>query len=148
MSKRVLLLTPWYFPTKILRWQDAVKMVYEETVDVVAEYDEEIRSPSVTWKVPAVVRLRRMAPSSKRAVKFSRRNVYQRDGYRCQYCGEKKHASDLSYDLDEHRDGVPHVQHAQGLANVRRGRDVAAPRPGDAGIPAARAARARPRDPS
>jgi 5-methylcytosine-specific restriction endonuclease McrA len=98
MSKRVLLLTPWYFPTKILRWQDAVKMVYEETVDVVAEYDEEIRSPSVTWKVPAVVRLRRMAPSSKRAVKFSRRNVYQRDGYRCQYCGEKKHASDLSYD--------------------------------------------------
>jgi len=95
---RVLLLTPWYFPTKILRWQDAVKMVYEGTVDVVAEYDEEIRSPSVVWKVPAVVRLRRMAPRSKRGVRFSRPNVYQRDGYRCQYCGERKHASELSYD--------------------------------------------------
>ena len=98
MSKRVLLLTPWYFPTRVLHWQDAVKMVYEETVDVVAEYDEEIRSPSVTWKVPAVVRLKRLAANAKRGVKFSRRNVYQRDGHRCQYCGERKPESELSYD--------------------------------------------------
>ena len=73
-------------------------MRYEETVDVVVEYDDEIRSPSVTWKVPAVVRLRKMAKTDSRGVKFSRRNVYQRDGYRCQYCGEKKPARELSYD--------------------------------------------------
>src|SRR5690606_31099796 len=97
-SKRVLLLTPWYFPIRVLRWQDAVKMKYEGTVDVVAEYAEEVRSPSVTWKLPAVVRLRRMAPSNKRGVKFSRVNVYQRDGYRCQYCGKKFPARELSYD--------------------------------------------------
>lgn len=98
MSQRTLLLSPWYFPLKILRWEDAIKMRYEGTVDVVAEYDEVIRSPSVTWRVPAVVRLRRMPRSSKRAVKFSRANVYQRDGYRCQYCGERFRANELSYD--------------------------------------------------
>jgi RNA polymerase sigma-54 factor len=59
MSTRTLLLTAWYFPMRVLSWQDAVKMIYEGTVDVLAEYDEEIRSPSVTWKSPAVVRLRR-----------------------------------------------------------------------------------------
>lgn len=98
MHTRTLLLTPWYFPIKVLRWQDAVKMKYEGTVDVVVEYDDEIRSPSVTWRVPAVVRLRKMAKTDSRGVKFSRRNVYQRDGYRCQYCGEKKPARELSYD--------------------------------------------------
>ena len=98
MHTRTLLLTPWYFPIKVLRWQDAVKMKYEETVDVVVEYDDEIRSPSVTWRVPAVVRLRKMARAKGRGVKFSRRNVYQRDGYVCQYCGEKKPASELNYD--------------------------------------------------
>jgi 5-methylcytosine-specific restriction endonuclease McrA len=98
MHTRTLLLTPWYFPIKVLRWQDAVKMKYEQTVDVVVEYDDEIRSPSVTWRVPAVVRLRKLAKSDSRRVKFNRRNVYQRDGHRCQYCGQKKPPRELSYD--------------------------------------------------
>lgn len=98
MSHRTLLLTPYYFPIGILRWEDAVKMRYEGTADVVAEYHEEIRSPSVTWRIPAVVRLRRMPSRAKHAVKFSRANVYQRDGHRCQYCGHRFPESLLSYD--------------------------------------------------
>lgn len=101
MQHRTLLLTPYYFPIKVLRWQDAVKMRYEGTADVVAEYEEEISSPSVTWRIPAVVRLRRMPSGNKRGVKFSRANVYQRDGYRCQYCPASRgarSASELTFD--------------------------------------------------
>ncbi len=98
MEHRTLLLSPWYVPLKILRWQDAVKLRYEGIAEVVAEYDDEIRSPSVTWQVPAVVRLRKLDRADKRAVKFSRFNVYQRDGYRCQYCRKKFAARDLTYD--------------------------------------------------
>ncbi len=101
MEPRTLLLTPWYFPIKVLRWQDAVKMRYENTADVVAEYEDEISSPSVTWRIPAVIRLRRMPVGNKRGIKFSRSNVYQRDGYRCQYCppsAGRRAASDLTFD--------------------------------------------------
>jgi 5-methylcytosine-specific restriction endonuclease McrA len=98
MEKRVLLLTPWMFPIAILHWHDAVKMKYEGTVDVLAEYGEEISSPSVTWRVPAVVRLKRLPQNKKRGAKFSRSNVYERDQYRCQYCGQKKKARELTYD--------------------------------------------------
>ena len=98
MSTRTLLLTAWYFPLRILRWQDAVKMVYEGTVDVLAEYDEELRSPSVTWHTPAVVRLRRSVGRYKKGVKFSRMNVYQRDRFTCQYCGVKFPWNELTYD--------------------------------------------------
>lgn len=96
--RRALLLTSWYFPVKVIHWQSAVKMIYEGTVDVLAEYDEEIRSPSVVWKLPAVVRLRRKTPSTKRGVKFSRLNVYQRDGFCCQYCGRRLAWSQLTFD--------------------------------------------------
>lgn len=98
MRSRTLLLTPWFFPIKILRWQDAVKMKYEGTVDVIVEYDELVCSPSVTWKMPAVVRLHKMPSAKKRGVKFSRINVYQRDNFCCQYCGKKFKMADLSYD--------------------------------------------------
>lgn len=96
---KTLLLTPWGTATKILPWQDAVKMKYEETADVVSEYDIEICSPSITWKMPAVMRLRKMPPLGKRGIKFSRTNVYLRDGYRCQYCGSDSiPVKDLTYD--------------------------------------------------
>ena len=98
MHTRTLLLSPWYLPVKVLRWQDAVKMRYEATADVLVEYDDEIASPSVVWKVPAVMRLRRMPTPRKHGLRFSRLNVYQRDGFRCQYCGEKRPASELNYD--------------------------------------------------
>lgn len=96
---RTLLLTPWYLPIKVLRWQDAVKMLYEGTVESVVDYDEEIRSPSVTWQMPAVVRLKKLSRKrTKDQVKFSRQNVYARDGFRCQYCGDSFSIEDLSYD--------------------------------------------------
>jgi 5-methylcytosine-specific restriction endonuclease McrA len=95
---KTLLLTPWYFPIKILRWQDAVKMKYEGTIDVIVEYDETVCSPSITWQMPAVIRLHKMPKMQKRGVKFSRINVYQRDHFCCQYCSKKFPFAELSYD--------------------------------------------------
>ena len=83
---------------RVLHWQDAVKMIYEGTVDVLAEYDEALRSPSVTWQMPAVVRLRRSLATRKKGVKFSRVNVYQRDDFTCQYCGKRFSWGELTYD--------------------------------------------------
>lgn len=101
MSHRTLLLNAYYVPIRILRWEDAVKMRYEGTADVVAEYQDTVSSPSVTWRVPAVIRLRRPTPNKKRGIKFSRANVYERDGYQCQYCppsAGRRSARDLTYD--------------------------------------------------
>src|SRR5882724_1197496 len=94
-----LLLTPWGVPTKILHWHESVKMRWENTADVVAEYDVEICSPSVSWKIPAVMRLKKLPKLPKRQVKFGRHNIYARDKYSCMYCGSDKfHVSELTLD--------------------------------------------------
>lgn len=95
---RTLLLTPWFFPIRVIPWEAAVKMKYEGTVDVVVEYSEEVSSPSITWKVPAVVRLRKLERNVSRGVKYSRLAVYQRDGFCCQYCGGKFAFRELTRD--------------------------------------------------
>lgn len=97
-QRRTLLLTPWCFPIQIIPWEDAIKMKYEGTADVLVEYSDEVKSPTLTWRVPAVLRLRKLPKRMKRGLKFSRSNVYQRDGYRCQFCRRKFPAAMLTYD--------------------------------------------------
>ena len=97
MERRVLVLTAWFFPYQILRWQDAVRLIYVGSATVVAEYDEALCSPSVTWQMPAVIRLRPEV-EPKRKIKFSRMNVFTRDRFRCQYCGQRKKMRELTFD--------------------------------------------------
>lgn len=92
-----LVLDQGYRPHRVVSWQRAVTMLFQGKVEIVEEYDEEIRSVSIVIKMPAVVRLLR-AVSRKRAVKFSRINVATRDDFRCQYCGVKKVLRKLTYD--------------------------------------------------
>ncbi len=94
---KTLLLNAFLIPRRIIPWETAVCMLYKGTADVVAEYGSDISSPSVTWKVPAVIREHRPV-KIKHAIRFSRVNVYLRDKFRCQYCGDRFVAKDLTYD--------------------------------------------------
>ncbi|MCZ2109143.1 MAG: hypothetical protein LC118_06205 [Dehalococcoidia bacterium] len=87
MSKSTLVLDQGYQPHRIVSWQRAVHMIFDGKVEVVSEYDDEIRSISITIKMPAVVRLLSRVRGRKQMVKFSRINVATRDGFTCQYCG-------------------------------------------------------------
>jgi len=98
MIAQTLLLTPWMIPHKIIPWQTAVTMSFLGKVEVLEEYDEDIRSPNLAIKAPAVVRLKRPIGGMKRGVKFSRINVFARDEFRCQYCGTKRAIHELNYD--------------------------------------------------
>ena len=98
MTAQTLLLTPWMIPHKVIPWQTAVTMSFLGKVDVLEEYEDVIRSPTLSIRAPAVVRLRRPIGGMKRGVKFSRINVFARDEFRCQYCGTKKGLSELNYD--------------------------------------------------
>lgn len=98
MTELTLMLTPWYLPHKVLRWQDAVTLIYLEKVDIIVEYGGVIRSPSMEMRIPAVIRVRRALSRVNKGIKFSRINVYTRDKFTCQYCDRKCEPHDLSYD--------------------------------------------------
>jgi 5-methylcytosine-specific restriction endonuclease McrA len=97
-ATRTLLLSQGYEPIKIISWQRAMTLLTLDKVDVVEEYDAEVRATSLIVKVPAVVRLRKAFRRFAKPVKFSRVNIYARDGYRCQYCATKCAIDQLTYD--------------------------------------------------
>lgn len=96
---RVLLLTQGYEPHKVIGWDRAITLIYTGKAEVVAATDEVIyRNGATIVHMPSVIRLVRGTPRQKRAIKFSRMNVFSRDNFRCQYCGSPKKARELNYD--------------------------------------------------
>jgi 5-methylcytosine-specific restriction endonuclease McrA len=96
--EQVLLLNITYEPLKIINWKKAITMLCLGKVEVIEEYDRDIHSVSFTLRLPSVVRLLKMVKRHKSPVKFSRQNIYARDRYRCQYCGDRYATEELTYD--------------------------------------------------
>jgi len=85
-------------PLSTISWQNAIKAYYQEKVDIIKHYDDiYINSVNFKMNMPSVVMLRRYHRRPRNA-KFSRRNMYVRDDYRCQYCGERFESSELTID--------------------------------------------------
>ena len=74
-----------YFPLSVWDWKDSIKAVFLEKVNVVSEYKEVVRSPSISIKIPSVIALKQFIVCSRRPA-FTRFNVFLRDEFECQYC--------------------------------------------------------------
>ncbi|MDE0969608.1 MAG: HNH endonuclease [Octadecabacter sp.] len=83
-----------YYPLSLWSWQDAVKAAWLNRVDIIAEYDDVARSPSMEIHIPSVVVLRDFVKPQKK-VAFTRFNLFLRDNFSCQYCGS---TGDLTFD--------------------------------------------------
>lgn len=86
-----------YFPLSLWSWQDSVKAVFMERVNVISEYDHEVHSPSFAMALPSVISLKQYVPLNRRPA-FTRFNVFLRDRFSCQYCGGRFDAEDLTFD--------------------------------------------------
>ena len=54
-----------YLPLSVLPWQDAVRSAVSGQVDIVAEHDVAVRSPSTRMLLPAILRVRRFVTRPK-----------------------------------------------------------------------------------
>lgn len=97
-TQRTLLLDAGYSPISIISWTRAISLLWLGKVEVIEEYDRVIRSPSIAVRLPAVVRLVRRVVRGRRRVRFSRRNIFLRDGGTCQYCRKKLALEECTFD--------------------------------------------------
>jgi len=86
-----------YFPLSLWSWQDAIKAVCLERVTIISEYEQSISSPTTVINLPSVIALKEYVPQNRNPA-FTRFNVFLRDRFSCQYCGNGFSASDLTFD--------------------------------------------------
>lgn len=74
-------------PLSTVTWEEAIRYIVLDKVEVLAWYDEwVVRSARWETRVPAIIMLKEYQ-KPKTAVKLTKRNVFLRDEYKCQYCG-------------------------------------------------------------
>ena len=83
-----------YYPLSLWPWQDVIKAVFLDRVDVVSTYDQLVHSPSFEMRLPSVVALKNYVAQD-RPPAFTRFNLFLRDAFACQYCGSPE---ELTFD--------------------------------------------------
>jgi 5-methylcytosine-specific restriction endonuclease McrA len=137
MIEQTLVLNASYEPLKIVDWQRAITLWCQGKVEIVAEHNREVRAVTFTFRLPSVVRLLRMVRVRRaNVVPFTRANIYLRDDYTCQYCGEKFLSDELTFDhvipqAQGGRRGWDNIATACVPCNRRKGSRT----PEDAGMP-------------
>ena len=114
-----------YFPLSLWPWQESVKAVFLDRVNIVSEYEHTVRSPSFEMRLPSVIALKEFIPQSRRPA-FTRFNVFLRDRFSCQYCNGRLPTQELTFDhvVPRSRGGRTNWENvvtACGACNLRKG---------------------------
>jgi 5-methylcytosine-specific restriction endonuclease McrA len=98
-TQPVLFLDAEWRPLRIDSWQDAIIDFFLGKVEVV-EYsrDRTITGVDRSYPLPSVVRVVRRFKRERVRIRFSRLNIYARDGFTCQYCAVRCATEDLTFD--------------------------------------------------
>ena len=105
-NERVLVLNADYMAHQIISWRRAmvlyVMWLEDPTTgaEVIEYYGNRfiIDTRNKKHPVPAVIRLSQYVKRTKETVPFSRKNVFIRDNFTCQYCGNKHAWDQLTFD--------------------------------------------------
>ncbi len=102
MSREVLVLNSDYEPLNICNLHRAIKLIYKEKADILHYCGEEQNDFEFVYDgggddfaIPTVIRLRFQIKRPRPVARVSRRGIYLRDNYKCQYCDS---SSELTLD--------------------------------------------------
>jgi len=96
MSDQVLVLNANFEPINICDLRRAFGLILTEKATLVSNGRGYFYSINQKFPIPSVIRLQRMVHRPRAQVHLTRKEIFRRDHYTCQYCGH--HSSNLTID--------------------------------------------------
>jgi 5-methylcytosine-specific restriction endonuclease McrA len=105
INAAVLVLNQNYQPLNVCNARRAFVLVDRGKAEVLEHSEGGIRTSTRVFRLPSVIRMVYLIRRPRPQMRLSRREVFQRDRYTCQYCGRQTRDLTLDHVLPRHRGG-------------------------------------------
>ena len=105
MSAAVLVLNQNYEPLNVCNEKRAIILVDRGKAEVLEHGKGFIRTPSHSYARPSVIRLMYLIRRPRPKARLTRRELFLRDNYTCQYCGTRGKDLTIDHVIPRHRGG-------------------------------------------
>ena len=105
LNRAVLVLNANYSPMMVCTAKRAICLEILNKIDILANYEEKVHSPSTTINLPSVIKIRDFIRYDNLSVDLNRKNILSRDEHVCQYCGGNRDTLTIDHILPKGRGG-------------------------------------------
>lgn len=105
MDAPVLVLNANFEPINVCDIRRAINLILLEKASLVLNGRGEIKTVRASYPRPSVIRLEKMVLRPRPRVKLTRREIFRRDNYTCQYCERKTPELTIDHVLPRHMGG-------------------------------------------
>lgn len=102
----VLVLNQNFEPLNICRVRRAIPLIFDGKAEMLENGLGFIHSGRQSFAIPSVIRLGYMVKRPQRHRKLTRKEIYTRDNYICQYCGQENIQLTLDHIIPRHQGGL------------------------------------------
>lgn len=105
-KNKCLLLNSDYTPIRILSWKQAMVIDFRHRynpntpIDIIDYHPDNFvqGANNKKYPIPSIIRIKKFFNLYQKSINFSRKNLFIRDDYSCQYCGRNFPNNQLTYD--------------------------------------------------
>jgi len=124
MEKPVLVLNSNYEPINVCGFQRAIGLMLSDKATLIMNGRGIIHTARKSYPIPSVIRLSRMVHPPRPKVALSRREIFRRDQFTCQYCGKVTPLLTVDHIIPKHLGGAhvwSNLVAACSICNHRKG---------------------------
>ncbi|HEX9013193.1 MAG TPA: HNH endonuclease, partial [Anaerolineaceae bacterium] len=105
MTMPVLVLNANFEPIHVCDVRRAIGLMITDKASLVLNGRGEIKTVSRSYPLPSVIRLEKMVIRPRVRIKLTRREVFRRDNFTCQYCGRRVNDLTIDHVIPRHMGG-------------------------------------------